>query len=175
MVIEPEPVPGDTRTKAGCRAQTELAAGYALGRPVELRYRPDGKPEVGGTEVSASHCTGLTMVVAGPGRLGCDVETSLGRSEQDWAGLLGTDQLAVRDLLATEAGEDASMAATRVWGALECLRKTGATTQALTVERVDPDGWVVLSAGTARIATWPTTVTGCPDPVVFAVLEGKEV
>ncbi|SEP52417.1 SDR family NAD(P)-dependent oxidoreductase [Amycolatopsis saalfeldensis] len=175
VAVEPDPVPGGARTRAGRRAQTELAASRALGRPVALRYRPDGKPEVDGVTVSASHSAGLTLVVAGSGRLGCDVETVLDRGEQDWAGLLGTEQLAVRDLLAAEAAEDSSVAATRVWGALECLRKTGATTQVLTLERVDPDGWAVLSAGDARIATWPTKVTGRPDPVVFAVLEGKEV
>jgi enediyne polyketide synthase len=74
----------------------------------------------------------------------------------------------------TEAGESAAVAGTRVWGALECLRKTGAPSQALTVDRVGPDGWVVLSAGDAAIATWVTTVHGRLDPVVFAVLSGEE-
>jgi enediyne polyketide synthase len=141
---------------------------------VEVRYRPDGKPEVDGAEVSASHGAGLTLAVAGSGRLGCDVETALPRAEQDWADLLGADLLAVRDLLSQEAAETAAVAGTRVWGALECLRKTGSTTQALTVERVHPDGWAVLSAGDAKVATWATTVNGRTEPVVFAVLVGKE-
>jgi enediyne polyketide synthase len=80
----------------------------------------------------------------------------------------------VRDLLVAEAGESAAVAGTRVWGALECLRKTGVTTQALTVDRVHPDGWAVLSAGDAKVATWVTTVNDRPDPVVFAVLAGEE-
>ncbi|MEU4744759.1 hypothetical protein AB0G02_30445, partial [Actinosynnema sp. NPDC023658] len=103
-----------------------------------------------------------------------DVETAAARSEEDWVGLLGDDLIAVRDLLTAEAGETAAIAGTRVWGALECLRKTGSTTQALTVDRVHPDGWAVLSTGDAKVATWVTTLNDQPEPVVFAVLVGKE-
>jgi enediyne polyketide synthase len=112
--------------------------------------------------------------VAGPNRLGCDVETVLERAEQDWVGLLGADQIPVRDLLVAEAGDTAAVAGTRVWSAVECLRKAGATSQALTVDRIDQDGWAVLSAGDARIATWVTTLNDDPEPVVFAVLSGEE-
>ncbi|MEJ2856061.1 MULTISPECIES: type I polyketide synthase [unclassified Saccharothrix] len=170
VVVEPDP----TDTQSDRRTQTALALGRALNRRVEVRYRPDGKPEVDGAEVSASHGAGLTLAVAGSGRLGCDVETAVPRAEQDWADLLGADLMAVRDLLSHEAAETAAVAGTRVWGALECLRKTGSTTQALTVDRVHPDGWAVLSAGDAKVATWATTVNGRTEPVVFAVLVGKE-
>jgi enediyne polyketide synthase len=113
-------------------------------------------------------------VVTGSGRLGCDVEAVAPRTEEDWAGLLGDELLRIRDLVANEAGEDAGTAATRVWSALECLRKTGSTTRVLTVDRVEADGWVVLSAGDARIATWVTTVNDLPTPVAFAVLSTEE-
>ncbi len=66
------------------------------------------------------------------------------------------------------------MASTRVWSALECIRKAGSMTQALTASRVHDDGWVLLSAGEARIATRAMTINGRPDPVVFAVLVGEE-
>jgi len=124
--------------------------------------------------VSASHGAGLTLVVTGAGKLSCDVEVVLERDSQDWATLLGDQQLAVRDLVATETGESASVAATRVWSALECLRKAGVTANAITLDRVEPEGWVVLSDGNARIATWVTTVNDVPDEVVFAVLSGEE-
>jgi enediyne polyketide synthase len=174
VVVEPDPVSGDGGDSTDRRAQTELAASRALGRPVQVRYRPDGKPEIDGAGISASHGAGLTLVVAGSGRLGCDVETALDRTVEDWAGLLGADQLPVRDLLMTESGETVSVASTRVWCALECLRKTGATSQALTVDQVHPDGWIKLSAGDASIATWVTTINDGPDSVVFAVLAGEE-
>jgi enediyne polyketide synthase len=170
VVVEPDPAGAERR------AQTELAVSRALGRPAGVRYRPDGKPELDGElTMSASHGAGLTVVVVGSGRLGCDVESVVERSDADWAGLLGDDQLAARDLLRAESGDSAAVAGTRIWGAIECLRKIGATTQALTVDRVYPDGWAVLSAGDARIATWVTTVNDRPDPVVFAVLAGREL
>ncbi|WP_447007453.1 SDR family NAD(P)-dependent oxidoreductase [Saccharothrix isguenensis] len=171
VVVEPDP----TDAAPGRRAQTALALGRVLDRPVEVRYRPDGKPEVDGVEVSASHGAGVTFAAAASGgTLGVDVEPAVMRTEEDWTGLLGGDLLAVRDLLAAEVGETAAIAGTRVWSALECLRKTGSTTQALTVDRVHPDGWAVLSTGDAKVATWVTTVSDRPEPVVFAVLVGKE-
>lgn len=167
-------VESDPAGEADRRAQTDLAASRALGRQVRVRHRPDGRPEVDGASVSASHGAGVTLVVAGQGRLGCDVETVLDRDQQTWADLLGGDQLPVRDLLVAETGEPEAVASTRVWSALECVRKAGSTTQALTLDRVEQDGWVVLSAGDARIATWVTTFTDLPEPVVFAVLVGEE-
>ncbi|MFD0205222.1 MULTISPECIES: type I polyketide synthase [Saccharothrix] len=171
VVVEPDP----TDVKPERRAQTALALGRALDRPVEVRYRPDGKPEVDGAEVSASHSAGVTFAVAAAGgTIGVDVEEAVARPEEDWAALLGEDLIAVRDLLTTEAGETAAVSGTRVWSALECLRKTGSTTQALTVDRVHPDGWAVLSTGDAKVATWVTTIVDRVEPVVFAVLVGKE-
>jgi len=171
VVLEPDPVGESVNTVAERRVQTQLAASRAAQRPVTVRYRPDGKPETEGASISASHSSGLTLLVAGEGTLTCDIETVVERSDEDWAGLLGADLLAVAALLAADTGEPTSVANTRVWSALECVRKTGAMTQALTVGRVDPDGWALLSSGSARIATWTTTVNDRPDPVVFAVLQ----
>jgi enediyne polyketide synthase len=171
VVVEPDPVSGAGGDR---RTQTAIAVGRALGEPAEVRYRPDGRPETDGALVSASHGAGVTLVVAGQNQLGCDVETVLERDEQSWTGLLGADQLPVRDLIVAEAGDSAAVAGTRVWSAVECLRKVGATSQALTVDTVDENGWVVLSAGDARIATWVTTLNDYAEPVVFAVLSGEE-
>ncbi|WP_024875062.1 type I polyketide synthase [Saccharomonospora piscinae] len=171
VVVEPDPVPG---VPADRRAQTELAVSRCLGRPVSVRYRPDGRPEVDGATMSASHGAGVTLAVAGDGRLGCDVEAVAQRSAADWAGLLGDALGDVRDVVAAECGEDADVAGTRLWSALECLRKAGITDRTLTVYRAHEDGWVVLSAGDVRVATWKTTVNGSAAPVVFAVLSTQE-
>ncbi|MQS10765.1 SDR family NAD(P)-dependent oxidoreductase [Streptomyces kaniharaensis] len=160
--------------EADRRARTADAVARALGAPAELRHRPDGRPELDGHTVSAAHSDGLTLAVVGQGRLACDAETVRPRRAEDWAALLGEAQLPVRDLLVAEAGDDPAVAATRVWCALECLRKSAATGQALALDRVDGSGWAVLSAGDAAIATWVTTVTDREDPVVFAFLAGKE-
>ncbi|HYN95928.1 MAG TPA: type I polyketide synthase [Pilimelia sp.] len=174
VVVEPDPADAPPADTAVRRERTRLAASRALDTPVQLTYRPDGKPELAGAEVSASHTTGLTLVVVGSGTLTCDVESVVDRTEEDWAGLLGADLLAVRDLLAAETAEPAAVAGARVWTALESVRKTGGMTQALAVDRVSDDGWVLLSAGDARIATWATTIKGRSMPVVFAVLQGGE-
>ena len=167
VVVEPDPAPG---VPADRRAQTQLAASRALGGPVTVRHRPDGRPEVAGAEISAAHGAGMTLVVAGTTRLGCDVETVAHRAVDDWAGLLGDRLVAVRDLVTAESGEDVDVASTRLWCALECLRKAGVADRTLTLHRVREGGWVVLSAGDARVATWVTTVNGITAPVVFAVL-----
>ncbi|MCP2270992.1 enediyne polyketide synthase [Actinokineospora diospyrosa] len=184
VVVDPDTdAPAGTSGTDARRARTQLAVSRALGEPVTVRHRPDGKPELvdlagmaaaAAPTVSAAHGAGLAVAVVGAGRLACDVEPVRERDPRVWAELLGAAQLPVRDLLAAEAGEDTATAGTRVWCALECLRKSGATTQALTLDRVHGDGWVALSAGDAVIATWVTTVLGEPDPVVFAVLVGKE-
>lgn len=168
VVVEPDPVGGDGPVDR--RTQTVLAAGRAVGAPVTVRYRPDGRPELADRTVSASHGAGVTLVVTGSGRLGCDVEPVVHRTEQDWTGLLGDELGGVRDLLSAECGDDADTAATRVWCALECLRKAGSMTRMLTVAQVESGGWVVLSGGDVRIATWVTSLNGLDAPVVFAVL-----
>ncbi|WP_093149738.1 type I polyketide synthase [Saccharopolyspora antimicrobica] len=172
VVVEPDPAGTGAGGTTERRTQTRIAVSRALGRRVELRYRPDGKPETDGAQVSASHGGGLTLALAGEGRLACDVESAVDRSGEDWAALLGAHQLPAWNLL--RGNESDAVAGTRVWAALECLRKAGSTTQALTVEEVREDRWVLLSAGDAAVATWVTRVDGRPDPLVFAVLSGKE-
>ncbi|MEU0565308.1 type I polyketide synthase [Nonomuraea sp. NPDC005983] len=174
VVVEPDPEPALPGAQTDRRAQTQLAAARALGGPVTVRYRPDGRPELDGAAISASHGAGVSLVVTGSGRLGCDLETVVHRTEDDWAGLLGDDLRHVRDLVMAESGEDADVAGTRMWTALECLRKAGVTTRTLTVDRLHADGWMVLSAGDVKVATWVTTLSHKADSVVFAVLVGEE-
>jgi enediyne polyketide synthase len=158
------------------RRQTAKALSAALGRPAEVTYRPDGMPLVEGTHVTASHGAGVTFAVASQRRVGCDVELATARSDDDWAGLLGADGLALARLLATERGESLSVAATRVWGAIECLRKTGHAAVTL-ADASGPEAgqWVVLSSGSARVASFTTSLHTATEPVVFTMLaEGGE-
>nr|AGO97147.1 enediyne polyketide synthase [Streptomyces sp. CNT-179] len=174
VVVDPDPMSGPDEGPDDRRGRTELAVGRALNRPVRLRHRPDGRPEVDGAVVSASHGAGVTLAVVGQERLACDVETVVDRADRDWDGLLGRDAASVRHLVAKEADESVHVSATRVWCALECLRKAGDAGSAPTLERVLDHGWVVFAAGGHRIATFVTTLNGGPDPVVFAVLSGEE-
>ncbi|MEV0565414.1 type I polyketide synthase [Dactylosporangium sp. NPDC050588] len=157
------------------RARTALAAGRVFGRAVEVRYRPDGKPEVDDPRtISAAHGAGLTLCTAATGVLGCDLEAVTARTAQEWRGLLG-QHAGLADLAADLTGEDADTAATRVWAAVECVQKAGRSTLGpLSLMPSSRAGWVVYSAGDACVATFATTVRGVDGPVVFAVLTGGE-
>ncbi|MEU6405223.1 type I polyketide synthase [Streptomyces sp. NPDC046985] len=155
------------------RARTAHAVGQALGRPVTLRHRPDGRPEAdGGPCVSASHGAGVTLAVAGPRPVACDVQSVAERAPDEWEGLLGAGGVALARLIAAEHGEELSLAASRVWGAAECLRKAGRARVELTADGRPgaPDRWVVLRHGDDRIATVPALLHGTPRPALFAVL-----
>ncbi|MEU7874975.1 type I polyketide synthase [Dactylosporangium sp. NPDC049140] len=172
VVVEPDG-PADKRADhvAQRRARTLVAAGRAFGRPVELTYRPDGRPEVAGDRtVSAAHGAGVTLFVAAPGLLGCDVEQVEERTEQTWEGLLGTHAELARLICAT-TGDSLDTAGTRVWSAIECLQKAGLPPRGpLTLQPAARDGWVVLKAGEACVATFVTSLRDVARPAVFAVL-----
>jgi enediyne polyketide synthase len=106
--------------------------------------------------------------------VGCDVETVVARPGQEWAGLLGS-HAAVARLVAAESDEGADAAGTRVWAAIECLRKAGLPAGApLTLIPTGRRPWQVFSSGALRTATLVTTLRDVPSPVVFAVLaEGQ--
>ncbi|HEX6472690.1 MAG TPA: type I polyketide synthase [Streptosporangiaceae bacterium] len=156
---------------AARRAVTAVAAGRALGRPVEVRYRPDGRPEVDGDRaISAAHGGGVTLCVAAAGTVGCDVEPVAERPAETWEGLLGAHG-ALAGLLQAELGESRDTAGTRVWTAMECLQKAGLPVSSpLTLTPARRDGWAVFVSGPLRIATLVTGLRDAPAPVAFAVL-----
>ncbi|MEW2548179.1 type I polyketide synthase [Streptomyces sp. NPDC047002] len=152
------------------RVRTARAVGIALGAHAEVRYRPDGKPETDGAHISSSHGAGVTLAVAGAAPVGCDVETVDARSAEDWADMLGPKAGALAGLLAREHGEDVDTASTRVWSAVECLRKTGhARVDLVAASEAGPGGWRLLHSGRTTVATFVTTLSGLDRPVVFAL------
>ena len=172
-VVRPDD-PG-SRGREELREQTSHAVAWAVGAPVKVHYRPDGKPELpGGPHISASHNNGITFAVAGSVPVACDMETVRGRAAVDWEGLLGGDGLALATLLAREGNEDLAVAATRVWATIECLRKTGQTHTILAADSGAQEGWAVLRSGTTRIATFATRLLPDGETTVFAMLaEGR--
>jgi enediyne polyketide synthase len=171
-VVEPDPVAAIGGLESRQR-QTEVAVSRMLERPAMVSHRGDGKPEVAeeGISVSASHGAGVTLAVAGPERVGCDAEAVRDRTVKDWQALLGAEQFALAELIQRDLGEELSVAATRVWGAVECLRKTGrALAGPVTLARPGPAGWVLLHSGQAKIATFSARLRNEPEPVVFTIL-----
>ncbi|WP_190067387.1 SDR family NAD(P)-dependent oxidoreductase, partial [Streptomyces griseocarneus] len=153
------------------RARTALAVRRALGRPAEVRHRPDGRPEIdGGGVVSASHGAGITLCVVADATVACDAETVTARPADDWDALLGA-HAPLAALLAGQSGESYDSAATRVWTALECLKKAGVMADApLTPDPPRGDRWAVLASGALRVATFTTALRGETRPVVLAFL-----
>ncbi|HEV2255936.1 MAG TPA: SDR family NAD(P)-dependent oxidoreductase [Streptosporangiaceae bacterium] len=174
--VEPDP-PSGADGRDARRRQTKVAVGRMLDRPAVVTHRGDGKPHVAdqGVAVSASHGGGVTLAVAGSERVGCDVERIEERATGDWQALLTAEQFALGELIQRERGEEPAAAATRVWGAVECLRKTGrALTGPITLAAGGQDGWVLLQSGAAKIATFVTSVLDQPDPVVFTILTEED-
>jgi enediyne polyketide synthase len=159
VVVEPDG-PRRALARDGQRKQTAIALSRILGRPTVVRYRRDGKPEVDAdVSVSVSHGAGLTLAVAMPGQVGCDAEAVVSRTANEWQLLLGAEQFALAELVARERGEDLAVSATRVWGAMECLRKVGrALPGSITLGESSPAGWVLLRAGTVSASRASGTV-----------------
>jgi enediyne polyketide synthase len=161
VVVEPDAGPR--------RANTALALSRALGRMVTPRYRPDGRPEIGGTFVSAAHARGLTIAVAAESTVACDLEPVLARP--DWPLLLG-QHLALADRVAAEHDEPPDTARTRVWCVLECLQKAGMSTGGpLTLRPGDAAaGWASFQASGLQVSTVLARARDVPEPLVFAIL-----
>ncbi|MEV0694862.1 type I polyketide synthase [Streptomyces sp. NPDC050388] len=170
VAVEPH---GDTPagSVAERRAFTATAASRALGIPVTVRHRPDGRPELDGDrQVSAAHGVGLTLSTVADTEVSCDIEAVTMRPADDWKDLLG-EYAAVAELVVKETGEAPDTAATRVWSAVECLKKAGVMAGApLTVLPRRKDAWVVFAAGGLRIATFVTGLLNTVEPAVFAFL-----
>jgi enediyne polyketide synthase len=143
----------------------------SIRQELPVHRRTDGKPYAGDSYVSAAHTDGLTMAVAGSANMGCDLERVIAHSRQLWRDMLGDDRAALADLIAKENNEDPNAAATRVWAALECLKKAGgALGIPLVLESPLRRGWVKLRAGSMIIVTLITTVANAQDPLALAVL-----
>lgn len=154
------------------RERSDRAIGRAVSNGAGVVRRYAGRPEVtGGRRVSASHAADLTLAVAGRTALGCDIEPVAERPLPAWRDLLGPERLNLAVLIGRETGDGLSAAATRVWNALECLKKAGAAAGApLVLTRGTPDGWVLLSSGEYSIASFVATLRGREARLALALL-----
>jgi enediyne polyketide synthase len=151
-----------------------IAMRHALGGDGAILRRGDGRPESpDGQGVAASHAGALTLAAAGGVRLTCDLEPVTPRAESLWADLLGSEHQLLARVLANALGESFDRSATRVWGALECLKKDGAgVATPLTLSAAEPDGWALLAGGGRRIASGVVRVAGEDAELAVALLEG---
>ncbi len=156
------------------------ALAQALGRPVTLDHRPDGKPEARATAgaggeasalaVSLAHAATFTFGIVGQDTLGCDVEAVTSRDEAAWARLLGP-RWELFETLTKATGEDRDSLATRLWTLGESLRKAGLLAAApLVFEGATGDGWLTFSAGRYFVGSVLVQLAAGGERLAFAVL-----
>lgn len=92
-----------------------------IGAPIT--HRPDGKPEAKGWRVSVTHCGDLHLAVASKNLVAVDAER-IDQSDIDWPNLLG-ERYELAKQIARQWNEPLETSQTRVWTALECLKKAG--------------------------------------------------
>ena len=144
----------------------------ALNSNVAVLRRGDGKPETGNNvSVSAAHSGMLTLAVAGPELVACDVAQVSQLAPEVWQELLGQRRYTLAELLARNAKEEMAIAATRVWSACECLRKVGILADApLLFVSAEADGWVLLSSGSSVMATYAARMQRQENLLILTVL-----
>jgi enediyne polyketide synthase len=156
------------------RSRSERAIQRALGSRQAVHWRSDGKPEVeSAMSVSSAHMNGLTLAVAAPELVACDLEPICHRSDQVWRDLLGPERWALAELISRQTGEDLQTSATRVWTALESLKKAGSLLDGqlvLVPGPLEKQGCVSLAAAGLGISSTIVTFRDDPIPVAVSIL-----
>jgi enediyne polyketide synthase len=140
-------------------------------RSTRVTRRVSGAGQADGDmAVSAAHAQDITLAVAARDRVGCDIEPVKERSADTWHDLLGGSGWSLAQAIARQAGEDVHTSATRVWTALESLRKTvPARSGPLLLHSCESDGWVRLDSADSAVATYPARLQRQPAALVLAI------
>ncbi|WP_315785269.1 SDR family NAD(P)-dependent oxidoreductase [Fischerella sp. JS2] len=158
------------------RVHSDRVIQQAIGSKVPIWRRFDGKPEVVGCQqVSVSHTEALTIAIVGKGAIGCDVEPVVSRPVSIWQDLLGIERFKLAEIIHQETGEDQNTAATRIWTAIECLKKAGAIENAplILASLTASNDEVLLQSGDLSISTFDISVQSFAHKLVFSVLLNK--
>lgn len=161
VVVEPHG--STTRLPADhARAATATAVARSGWTRAIPTYRADGRPQLTeGLQLSSSHSGGFTVTTVSRERTAVDAERVISRSAEEWHGLLGEHGAAVCEALVGQTNLSYDDAATRVWCALECLRKSGLIKTSVQLGAVSEDGWIRFRSGPFSIASWSgSTLTG---------------
>jgi enediyne polyketide synthase len=148
-----------------------------FGSEAMLVHRPDGKPEIVGTQssephISISHAGDISLLFSATQNAGCDLEKIVCRDSACWEQLLGVEEFALAELLAGESKGSFNDAATQVWTLKESLRKAGSSFgQSMSLSARSTDGWASFSARGFTAATFKTVIEGSAFAFGF-VLQG---
>ena len=138
----------------------------------KILYRADGKPELpDDLKVSIAHAGPLTLAATNSVSVGCDLEAIAPRTTECWRELLGAEHFSLAERLSPVAKEALESSATRVWTAVECLKKAGVPVDApLVLDTAKDDGWVMLASGAFKIATYRANIRDLALPHIISVL-----
>ncbi len=151
-------------------ASSDDAIATAAGRPLRIERAADGRPLADAGGVSAAHAKSLTLAMAADDVVACDVEEARPRDEELWRDLLGV-RLDLAQTLSKELQETLDVSAARIWAVAECSRKAGRShAEPLTLSGPPSEGWALVRAGTAPVATFAGRVSGSEFPLAFAFL-----
>jgi enediyne polyketide synthase len=154
-----------------CPVSSDTVIQQALGKTARIWRRPDGKPVFPGEEnISAAHANGFTLAVACADGAACDLEGVVARPDAVWRNLLGGEKFKLAERIAREQAESVDAAATRLWAAMECMKKIGQPVKSpLVLESNTEDGWTLLRSGSIAISTCAVMVREGRMPLVIAV------
>lgn len=128
-----------------------------------------------GSHVHGNLANDLTLAVAGPQTVSCDIELVAERPVDMWQVLLGQSGFALSKVVNQEHPEPQAQTATRIWAAKECLEKAGAMTDApLILTTTTKEGWVVFTSGGFSIVTAVLHIEHQDTPLALAVLVANE-
>ncbi len=138
----------------------------------DIRHRADGKPEIcTGTDcITFSHLPEMSMAVLANGPVGCDLVSVQQRDQALWRQMLGQARHSLANFVAQSEGDTEDTAASRVWAAMECLKKAGASGGETLLFEDRREGWITFTAGPYSVATLAVNIQGVSGAVVVGVL-----
>ena len=134
-------------------ANSDAVIQQALGKTARIWRRPDGKPVfLGEEEISAAHANGFHAGRRECGRSGLRFGGSRGANDNAVGViLLGGEKFQLAERMALEQVESLDAAATRLWTAMECMKKIGQPVMSpLVLGSNTEDGWTQLRSGRSR-------------------------
>lgn len=151
-------------------------------KQLQVKWLDSGKPVLEGLEnkqieVSLSHDDRFCLCVAGEGPQGCDIIPVSHRSQEDWIYLLTSERQPLLNQLLATGSESVDIAGTRLWAAIEAVRKAmDVKDVALSIDSQQQD--TVLFEGKAAgqqlyVMTLPVSLTKGCQRMVAAIVNKK--
>ena len=165
------------------RALKEGKSGIDTQDSYEIQWLENGKPVIPALEgrnmdVSLSHDDRLCICCAGIGVQGIDIAPITPRDLDQWIGLLGVESKPLLETLQKNQ-DNLDIAGTRLWSAMEALRKLGETERRTLSLEMENNKEILFraetGAGPVRIFTVPLRLTWGPDKMLAVVVRPQTV